>query len=69
MWDAPLFSPSPWVVSSDLNQYLFLPGDGIRLDKEDVLAGGISESQTRQWLAAFRYRGWLEFLYSAKNSH
>jgi hypothetical protein len=69
MWDAPLFSPSPWVVSSDLNQYLFLPSDGIRLDKEDVLAGEISESQTRQWIAAFRYRGWLEFLYSAKTGH
>ena len=69
LWDSPLFTQSPWVVSSDLNQYLFLPQDGIRLDKEDVLAGGISEVQTRQWLAAFRYRGWLEFLYSAKQTH
>lgn len=69
LWDTPLFAVSPWIVSSDLNQYLFLPSEGIRLDKEDVLAARIPESEATSWLASFRYRGWLEFLYSAKNTH
>jgi phosphoglycerol transferase MdoB-like AlkP superfamily enzyme len=69
LWDLPLFAESPWVVVSDLNQYLFLPRDGIRLNKEDVLAGAISETEENSWLAAFRYRGWLEYLYSSKRSH
>lgn len=69
LWDAPLFVESPWVVTSDLNQYLFLPADSARLAKEDVLSGKITPDQPRQWQAAFRYRGWLEFLYSNKSSH
>lgn len=69
LWDAPMFAESPWVISSDLNQYLFLPADNLRLDKEDVLAGNVSREQTRAWLASVRYRGWLEFLYSSKSSH
>lgn len=69
LWDAPLFVESPWVVASDLNQYLFLPADSVRLAKEDVLSGKITSDQPRQWQAAFRYRDWLEFLYSKKSSH
>lgn len=69
LWDAPLFMESPWVVTSDLNQYLFLPADSVRLAKEDVLSGKITPDQPRQWQAAFRYRGWLEFLYSKQSSH
>lgn len=69
LWDAPMFTESPWVISSDLNQYLFLPADNVRLDKEDVLAGNVPREQTRAWLASVRYRGWLEFLYSSKSSH
>jgi phosphoglycerol transferase MdoB-like AlkP superfamily enzyme len=68
-WDAPLFIESPWVVTSDLNQYLFLPAESVRIAKEDVLSGKITPDQPRQWQAAFRYRDWLEFLYSKKSSH
>lgn len=68
-WDAPLFIESPWVVTSDLNQYLFLPAESIRIAKEDVLSGKITPDQPREWQAAFRYRDWLEFLYSKKSSH
>ena len=68
-WDSSLFTESPWVVFSDLNQYLFLPEEGVRLEKEDVLAGKVPESSTRSWLASVRYRGWLEFLYSSKTAH
>jgi hypothetical protein len=68
-WDAPLFVESPWVVTSDLNQYLFLPAESVRLAKEDVLSGKITPDQPGQWQAAFRYRDWLEFLYSKKSSH
>ena len=66
--DAPLFKKSPWTIASDLNQYLFLPEDGIKLAKEKVLGGQIAETQPRSWLAATRYRAWLEFLYSGANA-
>jgi hypothetical protein len=65
--DRPLFETSPWPVSSDLNQYLFLPRSGQRLAKEDVLAGKISAGQQDEVIASLRYRAWLEFLYNNKN--
>jgi hypothetical protein len=51
---------------SDLNQYLFLPTDGENLAKEKVLSGLIPETKSSDWIAATRYRGWLEFLYNGK---
>ncbi len=67
--DLPLFEKSPWPVASDLNQYLFLPESGIKLPKEDVLAGKISRTDGQAWLAATRYRAWLQFLYSKTAKH
>ena len=65
--DVPLFETSPWPVASDLNQYLVLPKNGIKLPKEDVLAGRIPETDETSWTASTRYRAWLQFLYSRKN--
>jgi Sulfatase len=62
--DAPLFVKSPWTVTSDLNQYLFLPEAGLKLPKEKVLGGLVPETPDPSWLSATRYRAWLEFLYS-----
>ncbi len=62
-FDRPIFETSPWPISSDLNQYLFLPTKGQSLAKEKVLSGLIPEDNTPDWIAATRYRGWLEFLY------
>jgi hypothetical protein len=64
--DRPLFEGSPWPVASDLNQYLFLPASGENLAKEKVLGGETPEDKTSEWVAATRYRGWLEFLYKGK---
>jgi Sulfatase len=66
--DAPLFNKSPWPIASDLNQYLFLPEEGLKLAKEKVLAGNIPEAPMRPWIAATRYRAWLEFLYSPQKN-
>lgn len=63
-FDKPIFEPSPWPVAADLNQYLFLPTLGENLAKEKVLSGLIPEEKTNEWVAATRYRSWLEFLYS-----
>ncbi len=62
--DAPLFCKSPWTITSDLNQYLFLPAAGLKLPKEKVLGGLIPETPAPSWLAATRYRAWLELLYA-----
>ena len=64
--DAPLFEISAWPVASDLNQYLVLPKEGLKLPKKDVLAGNIAESNRDAWVAATRYRAWLQKLYSKK---
>lgn len=67
-FDAPLFQKSPWVVSSDLNQYLFIPSESLKLPKEDVLSGKVPQAELTSWLAAVRYRGWLQYLYSSKKN-
>jgi hypothetical protein len=66
--DAPLFETSPWPVASDLNQYLVLPKDHLKLPKEDVLAGKIPMSEKTSWIAATRYRAWLQRLYSRQET-
>ena len=64
--DQSLFNQSPWPVASDLNQYLFLPEAGLKLDKERVLEGTTPPSAGAAWLAATRYRAWIEFLYTGE---
>ena len=65
--DAPLFTPhSPWPVATDLNQYLFLPADGIKITKEDVLAGDLGDLSEDARTAVLRYRAFLQMLYEFK---
>jgi hypothetical protein len=64
--DVPLFETSPWPIATDLNQYLVLPKDGIKLPKEDVWSGKIPTTDRNAWIAATRYRAWLQRLYSKK---
>lgn len=66
--DKTVFEPSPWTVTSDLNQYLFLPREGLKLEKERVLSGDAPASPDSAWAAAIRYRAWLEFLYTKPQS-
>jgi phosphoglycerol transferase MdoB-like AlkP superfamily enzyme len=69
MPDRPMFEVSPWPVTSDLNQFLFLPGVGDALPKESVLSGNIEPSKVEPWKAATRYRWWLEFLYQGHSAN
>jgi phosphoglycerol transferase MdoB-like AlkP superfamily enzyme len=63
-----LFEPSPWPTVSDLNQYLFLPEQNLRLPKEEVLSGQLHSNSTETRIASLRYRAWLEFLYNKKSA-
>lgn len=62
--DTPLFAgPSPWPVASDLNQYLFLPGEHQKIAKEVVLSGDLNDLNDNARLAVLRYRAFLQMLY------
>lgn len=65
--DAPLLGPqSPWPVASDLNQYLFLPAENIKIGKEDVLSGDVTGLSEAARIAVLRYRAFLQMLFEFK---
>lgn len=65
--DTPLFGPpSPWPVTSDLNQYLFLPTENQKIAKEDVLSGDLTHLSENTRTAVLRYRAFLQMLYEFK---
>lgn len=65
--DIPLFAgPSPWPVASDLNQYLLLPADNLRIAKEDVFSTDVAALPENSRIAVLRYRAFLQMLYEFK---
>jgi hypothetical protein len=61
--DLPIFERSPWPIAVDLNQYLYLPESNVKLDKEQVLAGDLSNLKMDEKTATLRYRGFIQLLF------
>jgi hypothetical protein len=62
-FDVELFSKPIWPVASDLNQFLYLPEQKIRIPKESLYDGTFSSSSREERLAAARYRAFVNLLY------